>query len=874
MSQPVTPMMKQYFEIKNQYKDCILFYRLGDFYEMFYDDAKTASEVLQLTLTGRSCGQEERAPMCGVPFHSAQNYIAKLVNNGYKVAICEQTEDPAAAKGIVKREVIRIITPGTATLDTVLDESENNFLASIYIDGENFGITFVDASTGEMSTTQGKNDFAENAIANIISCYTPSEVIINDGGVAYANVILELKKRTQFFDSFLPEERYDLQGAKDVIMSKFGIAKAGELMNKTNDYGIRSIGAALLYLTETQKTDLSHISDIKVFETTNFMGIDAASKRNLEITHTMRDKSKKGSLLWVLDKTKTSMGARKLKSWLEQPLITSSQINLRLDSVEELVEKMPQREGICESLKGVNDIERILGKVVYGSANARDLVSLGQSLAALPEVYKYLSEFDSVLLKNIYNEFDCMKDLRMLIESAFVENPPVTVKEGGMIKDGFDAELDRLKNVVNHSTKIIADLEADEREQTDIKNLKIGYNRVFGYYIEVSKSNIGKVPDHYVRKQTLANCERFITQELKNLENTILGARERVNDLEYDNFIYVRDKVRDALTSLQQCARFVSIIDVLCSFAHVAAENNYVKPIVDDSDILDIKDGRHPIVELSQTDALFVPNDTYLDTDENRFAIITGPNMAGKSTYMRQTAVIAIMAQVGSFVPASYCHMGVVDKVFTRVGASDDLAAGQSTFMVEMTEVANILKNATPKSLVILDEIGRGTSTFDGLSIAWSVVEHMSDKDKVGAKTLFATHYHELIRLENRIEGVKNYSIAVKKRGDDVVFLRKIVKGGTDDNFGIEVAKLAGVPDEVIERAKWVLNAIESGELINDFAERNMAKPMAEEKEDNTSFTEVIDTIKNYDVSTLTPIEALNEIYKLQKKVSELYEQN
>ncbi len=873
MSNPVTPMMKQYFEIKNQYEDCILFYRLGDFYEMFYDDAKTASEVLGLTLTGRSCGQEERAPMCGVPFHSAQNYIAKLVNEGYKVAICEQTEDPASTKGIVKREVVRIVTPGTATMDSVLDEKENNFLASIYVENDDFGITFVDASTGEMSTTHGKNDFAENSIANIISCYSPSEIIINDSGMAHAGVIAQLKKRFEFFDSFQPDSSYELQASKDRIMEKFGIAKASELFDKTDDCGIRSIGAALVYLSETQKTDLSHISDIRFFENTNFMGIDVASKRNLEITQTMRDKSKKGSLLWVLDKTKTSMGARRLKNWLEQPLISPKQINMRLDSVEELYDNLTMRADIMECLKGVNDIERILGKIVYGSANARDLVSLGQSLAALPKLYDILAGFKSLLLKNIFTEFDCMRDLRILIESAFVENPPLTVKEGGMIKDGFDAELDRLKNVVTHSTKIIADMEAEEREKTDIKNLKIAYNRVFGYYIEVSKSNISKAPDTYIRKQTLTNCERYITQELKELENTILGARERVNDIEYDNFIYVRDKVRENLEKLQKCAKFISVVDVLCSLAQVAAENNYTKPIVDDSDILDIKDGRHPIVELSQTDALFVPNDTYLDTDKNRFSIITGPNMAGKSTYMRQTAVIAIMAQVGSFVPASYCRMGVVDRVFTRVGASDDLAAGQSTFMVEMTEVANILKNATPKSLIILDEIGRGTSTFDGLSIAWSVVEYLSDKKNAGAKTLFATHYHELIRLENKIEGVRNYSIAVKKRGDDVVFLRKIVKGGTDDSFGIEVAKLAGVPDAVIDRAKWVLSAIESGELINE-GERNMAAPVVEEKEDSASFAEVIDIIKNYDVSTLTPIEALNEIYKLQKKVSELYEQN
>lgn len=857
----VTPMMQQYLQIKEEYNDCILFFRLGDFYEMFFDDAITASRELEITLTGKDCGLEERAPMCGVPFHSAQGYVTRLIKKGYKVAICEQVEDPATAKGIVKRDVIRVITPGTADTESIGDE--NNFLASVVMKDDAYGIAFADVTTGEVIVSDGESGFGESTLINLLAAFKPSEIILNSGSAGRCKDIVDLKKRYNFYDSFAPDELFELSRAKDSIKAQFGERAAIDAGIGEAELCQRALGGLLAYLYDTQKVDLTHINSFKYVCSSRHLQIDISSFRNLELTETMRDKEKRGSLLGILDRTKTAMGARRLKSWLDRPLIDAEQINLRSGAVQELVDNAMAREEITEALKLVYDIERILSRVVYGSCNARDFVSLRQSLEMLPAVKSALSKCSSHFLSQIATSLDTMSELRLLIACAIVDEPPVTIKEGGMIKEGFDKELDRIKEILNGGTDYIAAVEAKERERTGIKNLKVAYNRVFGYYIEISKSNLDRVPEEYIRKQTLVGGERFITQELKELESNILTAREKVNALEYENFLAIKKEILANLKKLQNTAELVSVTDALCSLATVASHRGYVRPVVNDGDVIDIKDGRHPVVEANLKDSLFVPNDTYLNTAESRFSIITGPNMAGKSTYMRQTALIVIMAQIGSFVPASECNVGIVDAVFTRVGASDDLASGQSTFMVEMNEVAHILKNATSKSLVILDEIGRGTSTFDGLSIAWAVAEYIADSSHIGAKTLFATHYHELTALENRIDGIKNYSVAVKKRGDDITFLRKIVKGGTDDSFGIEVALLAGLPHEVIDRAKEVLRMVESG---SGAPKAENIRPREHEQ--------VSDSVKNeimaIDVSTLTPIEALNELYKLQKKVSEL----
>lgn len=859
---PVTPMMQQYLQVKEKYKDCLLFFRLGDFYEMFFDDAKIASKVLELTLTGRNCGQEEKAPMCGVPFHSVQTYIARLIKRGYKVAICEQMEDPALAKDIVKRDVVRVITPGTANLDLALSESTNNFLACIYTDDENFGICFSDISTGDFFATYGKQDIAEGKMANVIACYKPTEIIANQSAIKFSKVFASLKKRCDFYLSYLPDEDFELSSCEDRVNQKFGAFSDSAKLLSQNTYALCAAGGALKYLADTQKVDLSNISKANVYNSSSFVEIDLSSRRNLELTETMRDKSKKGSLLGILDKTCTSMGARLLRKWIEQPLLNSSEINMRLDAVEFFVKNIPVRSQAAEVLKGIGDIERIMSKVVYGSVNARELVALKNSFCNLQKIKDISQNFETEYLSEIARNLDSINDLYLLINSAFIDEPPVTIREGGMIKPGFDKELDAIKDTVKNGARIIAEIEAREREETGVKNLKISYNKVFGYYIEITKSNIDKAPDRYIRKQTLTNCERYITEELKDVENRILGANEKITALEYSDFCAVRDAVSKNMERILLQAKLIAVIDVLASFALVAEENGYIKPKVDDSDVIDIKNGRHPIVEKFLTDSLFVPNDTYLDTDKNRFSIITGPNMAGKSTYMRQTAIITVMAQIGSFVPASECRIGIVDKIFTRVGASDDLSAGQSTFMVEMTEVANIINNATEKSLLILDEIGRGTSTFDGLSIAWAVVEYLSDKKLIGAKSLFATHYHELIALEDEIDGVNNYSIAVKKHGDNITFLRKIVKGGTDDSFGIEVAHLAGVPKKVVERAKEILANIEKGDFNKEHKSVNYDM---DKKSDEEMANKIIGIIKSYDISTLTPIEALNAIYKLQR---------
>ncbi len=864
----VSPMMKQYFEIKSEYKDCILFFRLGDFYEMFYDDAIIASEILQITLTGKDCGKEERAPMCGVPYHSAQNYIAKLIKNGKKVAICEQVEDPKTSKGIVKREVIRVVTPGTANFDAVLTTEENNFLACVYIDEENYALSLCDVSTGELITTEGPNNPMENQLADALACFKPKEVIVNDMGHRYIKEIMNLKDRFDFYESFVPEETFDLQKGREFVYSKFPHLNSDDTL-KDKEFCIRCLGALFHYLNETQKIDLSHIEDVCFYEVHDYMEIDMSSRRHLELTETMRDKQKRGSLFSILDKTKTAMGARKMKGWIDRPLISKEAIDRRLDAVEFLVKCPKERDELAEALKGVNDIERIISKTVYGSCNARDFVSLKESLSHLPELYEILSRCDSELLCEAYRNFDMLKDIHTLIEGAIIdENTPLTIREGGIIKEGFDTELDRLRSVMTSGTSVLASVEAKERERTGIKNLKIGYNKVYGYYIEVTRSFLSLVPDDYIRKQTLTGAERFITQQLKDLENTILGARERVNDLEYEDFMYIRGEINKNTNRIKKMAELIAVIDVLCSFAVASKENGYVRPEVNDGDEIDIRGGRHPIVEKSvMSTGLFVPNDTYLNVDDSRFSIITGPNMAGKSTYMRQTAIISIMAQAGSFVPAQSAKIGIVDKIFTRIGASDDLALGQSTFMVEMKEVAHILKNATKKSLLILDEIGRGTSTYDGLSIAWAVVEYVCEK--IGAKSLFATHYHELTELEERLSGVKNYSVAVKRRGEDITFLRKIVRGGTDDSFGIEVANLAGVPKEVISRAREVLGAIEKGEKKSN---TTMSENLEMADKSKLSAKEIYDAIMSVDISTLTPLEALNELFNLQKKVGELNE--
>ena len=864
MKAELTPMMKQYFQIKEQYADCILFFRLGDFYEMFYEDAITASGVLEITLTGKDCGQEERAPMCGVPFHSAEGYIAKLVKSGYKVAICEQVEDPKEAKGIVKRDVIRVVTPGTANLDSALTSAENNFLCSIYMDDDGCGISFADVSTGELVTAEIIGQVYENQMLNILACFAPKEIITCPYGAKRVDMFAYLEKRLQYYQSYIANEYFDEAQCTQILMSKFGMDYPD-----TKPHCVKSLGAILRYLEETQKTDLSHINKIKMYNCDEYMDIDVSSRRNLELTETMRDKAKKGSLFGILDKTGTAMGTRRMKDWIDRPLLNPISINLRLDATEELVNSTMLRDELKAALKGINDIERVISKIVYSTCNARDFLALRQSLALFPEIKNILKSFKSDMLVSLEHDFDIMDDMYKLLFNAIDDEAPLTVREGGMIKDGFDKELDRLRFVMKNGSSVVAKIEAEEREKTDIKNLKVSYNKVFGYYIEVTKSQLDKVPEHYIRKQTLANCERYITQELKNIENTILSARERVNELEYEDFMYVRKELEKNQNRLSKCAKIISVADVLCSFAEVASDMNFCKPNVNTGDVIDIKNGRHPIVEVSLTDCMFVPNDTYLDTGDSRFSIITGPNMAGKSTYMRQTAVIVLMAQIGSFVPAESADIGIVDRIFTRVGASDDLASGQSTFMVEMSEVAYILKNATPKSLIILDEIGRGTSTFDGLSIAWAVVEHICAK--IGAKSLFSTHYHELTALEDKLSGVKNYNIAVKKRGDNITFLRKIVKGGTDDSFGIEVAYLADVPSDVIIRAREILSSVEKSQVPAPTVE-SVSEAIRVENEQKIQNNRVFERILNTDLSTITPIEALNELYKLQKEVKELNE--
>ena len=866
-----SPMMQHYLSMKEQYKDCILFYRLGDFYEMFFDDAITVSRELELTLTGKECGQEERAPMCGVPFHAAEIYISRLISKGYKVAICEQLEDPKFAKGMVKRDVIRVVTPGTVMEANLLDDKKNNYIMCIYKNGIYFGLTVCDITTGDFRTTEIKENNNFSMLLDEISKYSPAELVVNQLMFDSKEEIDKIKERFEIYITKLEENLFTEDYEK--LSEKYKIVDDDDNEVANLDSYILAVAATnalLAYLLETQKNNLDHINKLVIYNTTKYMALDINARRNLEITEKLRDKSKKGTLLWVLDKSSTAMGGRLIRRWLNNPLLDAKQINKRLDAVEELKDNIILRGDLSDLLKKVYDIERLAGKISYGSANGRDLISLKNSAKQLPEIKKVLANAKSGLLSELYSELDVLKDVYDLINKTIVEEPPIAIKEGGLIKKGYDKEIDQLKEATTNGKNWIVKLEVEEREKTGIKGLKVGFNKVFGYYIEVTKSNMSLVPDRYIRKQTLTNGERYITEELKNLENQILGAEEKVVNLEYNVFVEVRDKIEAQVERLQKSAQIIATLDALCSFAIVAEDQNYVRPTVDNEGIIDIKEGRHPVIEKILPSGGFVQNDTYLDKDQNRLAIITGPNMAGKSTYMRQVALITLMAQCGSFVPAETAKIGIVDKIFTRVGASDDLSMGQSTFMVEMMEVAQILKEATANSLVILDEIGRGTSTYDGLSIAWAVAEYISNKEKCGAKTLFATHYHELTDLENKLDGVKNYSIAVKEKGEDIIFLRKIVKGGTDESYGVHVAKLAGVPQVVTKRANEILKSIERKNVLNNkkIEKENKQEAAGQLTMFNFKLAEIAHELDKVDVNELTPIEALNTLVKLKGKMA------
>lgn len=805
----LSPMMKQYFSVKNKCTDHILFFRLGDFYEMFFDDAIMVSKELELTLTGRDCGLEERAPMCGIPYHAADIYIKKLIENGHKVAICEQLTDPKETKGIVERDIIRIVTPGTLTESNLLDDSKNNYIGAVYVQDKTCAICFADISTGEVHLFNKSSKDLQGEIINELSRFDPVELLFNGKFLDFKQVQDFIRNKMNVSVQLLDDECFDVKAKKEVILRQFNISDLDEISLHEGTVEAACVCGLFDYISDTQKSLVGRFTEIKRYNDNFFMELDLTARRNLELTETLRNKEKKGSLLWVLDHTKTSMGKRLLKSYIEQPLVKLAIITNRLDAVEQLCRKSVLQQELAEALSKVYDIERLMTRVMYKTATPRDVKSLSLTALQIPEIKRILGEFNAKLLVELNSKIDTLTDISNIIEKAIVDDPPVTSKEGGVIKDGFNEELDRLRHIIKGGKGIIDEIEQRERDATGIKSLKIGYNRVFGYYIEVTKSYYDLVPDTYIRKQTLANCERFITDELKKTENEILGANEKVLSLEANIFAEVRDYIAEQLAKVQETASSIAQLDVLCSFAYVSMKNEYTKPDIAIDGIIDIKDGRHPVVELMLNDEMYVPNDTYLDMNSNRMSIITGPNMSGKSTYMRQVALITLMAQIGCFVPAKSAKITIVDKIFTRVGASDDLTAGQSTFMVEMSEVADILKNATKQSLVILDEVGRGTSTFDGISIATSVAEYIANTRVLGCKTLFATHYHELIKLADRIDGVNNYSVAVKKIGEDIKFLRKIVPGGVDDSYGIEVAKLAGLPNKVLSRAKELLNEME-----------------------------------------------------------------
>ena len=865
----LSPMMKQYFEMKEQNPDTLLFFRLGDFYEMFYDDAKLASKELELTLTGRDCGQEERAPMCGVPFHSAESYIARLVAKGYKVAICEQMEDPALAKGLVKREVIRVITPGTVMESSMLDETRNNYICSVFAGEACAGLCFADISTGELHATSLKADNLsglEPMLENELSRFSPREILISPGALQLRALPKFIRERLSASLECLEDADFNPESCGPAVLEQFRKDSLEELGLADRPDIVRALGALLSYLKKTQRTGLERMNSVDLYSGFQFMRLDLNARRNLELLETLRDKEKRGSLLWVLDKTKTAMGKRLIRLWIERPLLSPVQILHRQNAVEELTRDGMLRENAAEQLSGIYDLERLMTRIVYGSANARELRSLCAAAGRLPRLKELLSGLKSNLLQQIYRQIDTLEDVRDLIDRSIVDEPPFSIREGGMIRPGYSAELDELKGDMGSSKEYIARIEAQERKRTGIPKLKIGYNRVFGYYIEIPNAFRDKAPEEYIRKQTLTNCERFITPELKVLEGRILGAHDKSIQLETHLFDQVRKEVSEQLSRVQATAAAIAQLDVLLSFASVSVANGYNRPLVNLSGKIILKESRHPVVELLLDGAPFVPNDVLLDQDENRVLIITGPNMAGKSTYMRQIALIVLMAQIGCFVPASSAEIGVVDSIFTRVGASDNLSSGQSTFMVEMTEVADILKNATSRSLLILDEIGRGTSTFDGMSIARAVLEYVADKRLLGAKALFATHYHELTELEKLVKGVKNYNIAVKKRGDDITFLRRIVRGGADDSYGIEVAKLAGVPQKVVTRAKQVLKELENGKPVT-----TAKRPARDDGETGQlaltppNESEVMERLKKMDVNTLTPIECMNALFRLSE---------
>ena len=897
---PLTPMMQKYVETKEEYKDCILFYRLGDFYEMFFEDAKICSQELELTLTGKSCGLEERAPMCGVPFHAVDGYLNKLVSKGYKVAICEQVEDPKLAKGLVKRAVTRVVTPGT-NLDTkALDESRNNYLMCVVYTTNAYGVSYVDVTTGDYYLAEFES---ENQLLDEIGKVVPSEIICNDPFLVSGIDFADLQARLGMVVSAIDAWYFDEDKCYDTLKHHFKVGSLNGLGLDGYSIGIIAAGAALEYLEETQKISLDHITKITPYVSDRYMLLDRATRRNLELCETMREKAKRGSLFWVLDKTKTAMGARMLRNAIEQPLLSKEEIDQRLDTIEALNQNAINREEIREYLGPIYDLERLISKISYRSANPRDLIAFRQSLSMLPPIKQVLNSFEEgTLLKQYGHEMDALEDLFALIDASIMEEPPLTVREGGMIKDGYNEEVDHLRRAKTDGKQWLADLLEKEKERTDIKNLKIKYNKVFGYYLEVTNSYKDLVPDDWTRKQTLANAERYTTPRLKELEDSIMGAEDRLCNLEYSIFCDVREKIYAQIGKVQTTAKIIAAVDMFASLALVAEQNNYVRPQITTDGKIDIREGRHPVVEKMIRNDMFVSNDTYLDDKKHKIAIITGPNMAGKSTYMRQTALLVLMAQIGSFVPAQSAQIGIVDRIFTRVGASDDLASGQSTFMIEMTEVANILRNATKNSLIILDEIGRGTSTFDGLSIAWAVVEYIANTKLLGAKTLFATHYHELTELEGKLESVDNYCIAVKEQGEDIVFLRKIIKGGADKSYGIQVAKLAGVPENVLKRAREIVQQLSDHDIaskakdieveyeipdydygIEQQSKRRVRKKTASEIESeklgqlslfdtsntNIKMDDIILELHDINLSDTTPIEALNILYKMQEKLKE-----
>ena len=875
----LSPMMQKYLETKEQYKDCILFYRLGDFYEMFFEDAVLVSKELEITLTGKDCGLEERAPMCGIPYHAVDTYLSRLVEKGYKVAIGEQVEDPKTAKGLVKREVVRVVTPGTNLNTAALDETKNNYLMCITYMDDSFGIAITDITTGDFLVTEVENT---RTLLDEINKFVPTEIVVNSAFYLTGIDVEDLKNRLSICVFTLDSWYFDEDLCKTTLKEHFKVMDVSGL--GINDYasGTIAAGALFKYLLETQKTTLSHIISVTPYSTGKYMLIDTSSRRNLELTETLREKQKRGSLLWVLDKTKTAMGARMLRQFIEQPLIDKKQITERQDAIEELNSELITRDEIREYLNPIYDLERLISKISYKSANPRDLIAFRNSLSMLPHIKRQMASYRTPLLAGLYEELDELEDIHTLINDSIMEEPPLVIREGGIIKEGFNEEIDRLRSAKTEGKTWLAQLEQKEKDRTGIKSLKIKYNKVFGYYIEVTNSFKDMVPENYIRKQTLANAERYITDELKNLEDIILGAEEKLSGIEYDKFCLIRDTIAEEVVRIKNTAKVIAALDAFASMAFVAERNNYIKPKMNEKGIIDIKNGRHPVVEKMMSGSMFVENDTYLDKQNNRISIITGPNMAGKSTYMRQTALIVLMAQIGSFVPAQSANIGICDRIFTRVGASDDLASGQSTFMVEMTEVANILRNATSDSLLILDEIGRGTSTFDGLSIAWAVVEHISNTRLLGAKTLFATHYHELTELEGTLSGVNNYCIAVKEQGEDIVFLRKIIKGGADKSYGIQVAKLAGIPETVILRAKEIAQELSNADISARAKEiAGSLEPAAKNKNfrandldavqmslfDTVKDDDILEELKNMDVTNMTPIDALNTLYKLQNKL-------